>query len=53
MKNTKKMYVSPSVERVLLDHQISLILQSAPPDGPGEILSDGLDNTLSQNRMMV
>jgi hypothetical protein len=52
MKNTKKMYVSPSVERVLLDHEISLILQSAPPEGPGEPTGE-LINPANQNPMMA
>ncbi len=31
-----KLYVSPVIERVELDNEISLTLDSAPPAGPGE-----------------
>jgi len=33
---TKRTYISPSIERVELDNEISLVLQSAPPVGPNE-----------------
>jgi hypothetical protein len=33
---TKKKYQSPEIELVELDNQISLSLQSVPPDGPEE-----------------
>jgi len=32
----KKKYTAPIVEIVLLDNEISLALESAPPVGPGE-----------------
>ena len=31
-----RIYVSPVIERVELDNDISLTLDSAPPTGPGE-----------------
>jgi len=31
-----KNYIKPEVELIQLDNEISLSLQSAPPDGPGE-----------------
>ncbi len=31
-----RLYVSPVIERVKLDNEISLTLDSAPPGGPGE-----------------
>ena len=36
MKALKRTYISPEVVKIRLDHEISLILASAPPDGPGE-----------------
>jgi hypothetical protein len=36
MKNNKLFYKSPVIELVALDHEISLALSSAPPEGPGE-----------------
>lgn len=32
----KQIYSYPKVERIKLDNEISLILESTPPDGPGE-----------------
>lgn len=37
LKTEKHVYSSPSIERVTLDNEISLVLQSAPPAGPNEI----------------
>ena len=34
---TKKKYISPCIECVLLDNEISLALQSGPPEGPTEV----------------
>jgi len=34
---TKRSYISPTIERVELDNEISLALESSPPGGPGEI----------------
>jgi len=33
---TKKSYTSPSIELIILDNEISLALESAPPIGPDE-----------------
>ena len=33
---TKKKYTAPVIEIILLDNEISLALESTPPDGPGE-----------------
>jgi hypothetical protein len=33
----KRTYTTPTIECVNLDNEISLILQSVPPKGPGEI----------------
>ena len=35
----KRIYSSPKVERIKLDNEISLILESTPPGGPGESLT--------------
>jgi hypothetical protein len=42
---TKK-YITPAIDCITLDNNISLALQSAPPDGPGEDMSqmDGQTN---------
>jgi len=31
-----RLYVSPMIERVKLDNEISLVLESSPPAGPDE-----------------
>lgn len=41
MKTTEKMiekriYISPALQLIKLDNEISLALQSIPPEGPGE-----------------
>jgi hypothetical protein len=33
---TRKSYQTPFMEKIVLDHVISLALQSAPPEGPDE-----------------
>lgn len=35
----KRIYSSPIVERIKLDNEISLILESTPLEGPGELAS--------------
>lgn len=32
----KRMYLSPEIKKIILDSEISLALQSAPPNGPNE-----------------
>lgn len=32
----KRMYLNPTIELLKLDNEISLALQSTPPEGPGE-----------------
>ncbi len=32
----KQEYIAPTIEKIKLDNEISLQLESAPPDGPGE-----------------
>jgi hypothetical protein len=33
---TKKIYITPFIEKILLDNEISLALESNPPMGPDE-----------------
>lgn len=35
-KIKKGIYISPKIERIQLDNEISLALESMPPYGPGE-----------------
>ena len=35
----KRIYLNPTIELIKLDNEISLALQSIPPEGPGESLS--------------
>ncbi len=32
----KKIYTAPAIEIIFLDNQISLALESSPPEGPNE-----------------
>lgn len=52
---TKKAYISPIIEIIFLDNEISLALQSTPPDGPGEISGLNLleNNMLNQSAFKV
>ena len=34
---TKKTYMTPSIELIILDNEISLALESNPPVGPDEV----------------
>lgn len=36
MRTIKKIYQAPNIESVKLDNEISLVLNSFPPDGPNE-----------------
>ena len=37
--NEKRIFQAPQIEKVELDNEISLVLQSAPPMGPDEVNS--------------
>jgi hypothetical protein len=37
---TKKKYIAPAIEIISLDNEISLVLESTPPEGPGEVYLD-------------
>lgn len=43
-----KIYLSPEIIRVNLDNEISLALQSAPPEGPGETIGSNLSKDSEQ-----
>ncbi len=34
-KTQKRKYVKPHVERIIIDNQISMVMQSTPPGDPG------------------
>jgi hypothetical protein len=34
----KRTYLAPQIKRIKLDNEISLALESTPPEGPGESL---------------
>jgi hypothetical protein len=36
---TNRKYIAPKIEVIQLDNEISLQLQSTPPEGPGESVS--------------
>ena len=38
-KTAKRFYIVPKVERIKLDNEISLVLASTPPLGPGETMN--------------
>ncbi len=40
LNNNKKVYLSPQIECVKLDNEISLALESAPPEGPDEVMNN-------------
>ena len=42
----QRIYSTPVIERVILDNEISLALESSPPVGPGEIVQN---NSQSNN----
>jgi hypothetical protein len=36
VNTAKRTYLAPQIERIKLDNEISLALESTPPEGPGE-----------------
>lgn len=49
----KKIYSSPVIEKIVLDNQISLILESNPPFGPSEAARITVPNSLATNPFRV
>lgn len=43
--NNKLKYIVPKVDRIDIDKEISLVLESAPPEGPNEEYSQLLEFT--------
>lgn len=43
---TKNIYITPNIEQIILDNEISLALESNPPFGPDEA---SLNSTLDFN----
>ena len=48
----KKIYIAPQVEFILIDNEISLALESAPPAGPSETLNS-IKNPFKQESGLV
>ena len=44
---TKKKYLAPQVQLIALDNEISLALQSSPPDGPGETMNYNIESDIN------
>ena len=49
---TKKIYISPLIEIIFLDNEISLALESSPPAGPDETLNT-VQNPFKQKSGLV
>ncbi len=48
----KKIYTAPQLELILIDNEISLALESAPPAGPSETLNS-VQNPFKQETSLV
>ena len=48
----KKIYLSPCIELITLDNEISLALESAPPDGPEEV-QNNIQSPFKENNGLV
>jgi hypothetical protein len=48
----KKIYTTPKVELILIDHEIALALESAPPAGPSEVFNS-VQNPFKQESGLV
>jgi len=49
----KKKYISPSIEWIPLDNEISLALESNPPIGPDEIVLNNIQNPFKEKIGLV
>ncbi len=49
----QRIYHAPSIEKIVLDNEISLILESAPPIGPGETKNNTIPEYLNKNPYYV
>ena len=46
---TKRVYSTPAIELISLDNEISLILASDPPIGPGEVKNNSVPEYFNNN----
>jgi len=57
LKAEKRMYTYPEIVSIELDNEISLALESSPPDGPGEGIGQSLqhyqNNPFKDNNSLV
>jgi hypothetical protein len=44
-----KFYQTPSIERIKLDNEISLVMTSAPPFGPDEVKNNQIPDYFNNN----
>ena len=44
---TKKKYTTPQVQIISLDNEISLALQSSPPEGPDETMNYNIEQDIN------
>ena len=51
METTKK-YTSPRIEIIYPDNEISLVLASTPPEGPGETLNN-IQSSFKENLVLI
>lgn len=52
--STKLSYQEPTISSILLDNEISLALESAPPEGPNEFYSFNSEHdVLNQNKELL
>jgi hypothetical protein len=50
---TKKKYIKPRIEIIFLDNEISLALESSPPEGPGESFNFNQNNPFKEEIGLV
>lgn len=48
----KREYSVPEIEKIVLDNEISLQLESTPPEGPNESIY-GVNNSIDNNPYML
>ena len=52
MNKTKQIYETPQIEEVRLDREISLVLASDPPYGPGEEMGYNAPDFFNANEVV-
>lgn len=48
---TKNIYITPQIELIVLDNEISLALESNPPLGPDETLNNSVPDFFQNNHL--